>query len=116
MSSVLRRVGRGMLAFLLAFALTVLTVRVQRRGPEQVVFSNLCGPTQNDLCYRPVLKGGFPLAYLFDAPGVSVENQLAIGEDNLHAVPFAIDVAIWLAVVVLAGRAVARRRNRGASS
>ena len=74
---------------------------VQRKGPEEVVYSNLCGPTMSDLCYKKVLKGGFPIAYLFDAPGVSVEDQLAFGEDNFRGRAFLIDFAAYLAVILL---------------
>ena len=101
--------GRLSLALVLAIALALLSVRVQRAGPERVVYSNLCGPTASDLCYKPVLKGGFPVAYLFDAPGVSVEDQLAFGEDNFYPVAFAIDVALCLAAIVLGSRLISRR-------
>jgi hypothetical protein len=94
----------------LATALALISVRVQRTGPEQVVYSNLCGPTTSDLCYKPVLKGGFPFAYLFDAPGVSVEDQLAFGEDNVEPVAFAVDVIVYFAVIVLGQRTVSKRR------
>ena len=94
-----------------AIALAVLSVYIQRTGPEQVVYSNLCGPTTSELCYKSVLKGGFPVAYLFDAPGVSVEDQLAFVEDNFHAWPFALDAAAYLAAIVLAHQLL-RRRTR----
>ena len=93
-------------------ALTLFSVRVQRTGPEQVVYSNLCGPNTSDLCYRPVLKGGLPIAYLFDAPGISVENQLAFVEDHFHAGAFAIDVGIWLVAIVIAYSLAARVSSR----
>ena len=105
----MRRAGLVSLALVLAIGLTLLSVRIQRTGPEQVVYSNLCGPTASDLCYKPVLKGGFPVAYLFDAPGVSVEDQLAFGEDNFHPAPFALDVALCLAAIVLGSRLISRR-------
>jgi hypothetical protein len=106
----MRRVTRAILATIVALVLALFSMRIQRRGPEQVVFSNLCGPTHDDLCYKPVLKGGFPVAYLFDAPGVSVEDQLAIPEDNFHAVPFLLDVGAFLVVIVLGAAVINRRR------
>jgi hypothetical protein len=102
-------VGRTSMALFLAFTLTVLSMRIQRTGPEQVVFSNLCGPTSSDLCYRPVLKGGFPVAYLFDAPGVSVEDQLAFGEDNFHPGAFVADMIAYLAIVAIGWWLMSRR-------
>jgi hypothetical protein len=98
------------LALVAATAVALLTVRIQRTGPEQVVYSNLCGPTGDDLCYKPVLKGGFPVAYLFDAPGVSVEDQLAFFEDNFHPDAFGLDVALYLALILLGRWFVLRRR------
>jgi hypothetical protein len=106
----LPRAGLLGLHLMLAVALTLASVRIQRRGPEQVVFSNLCGPTASDLCYRPALKGGFPVAYLFDTPGVSVENQLAFMEDKFRAVAFAVDVALYFAAATLVAWLVRRRR------
>jgi hypothetical protein len=106
----LPRAGLLVLRLILAIALTLATVRIQRRGPEQVVFSNLCGPTASDLCYRPVLKGGFPVAYLFDTPGVSVENQLAFMEDRFRPVAFGVDVALYFATTTLVAWLVRRLR------
>lgn len=108
----LRRVAPAILTLVAATALALLSMRVQRTGPEQVVYSNLCGPTNDDLCYKPVLKGGFPVAYLFDAPGVSVEDQLAFGEDNLRTGAFALDVALYWTLLLLGHRARSRRRAR----
>jgi hypothetical protein len=94
--------------------LALLSVRVQRVGPEQVVYSNLCGPATSDLCYKPVLKGGFPFAYLFDAPGISREDQLAFFEDRFHPTPFVLDVALYFVLIVLGRRVLSRRRwSRG---
>lgn len=97
---------------MLAIVLALFSVRVERRGPEQVVYSNLCGPTTSDLCYKPVLKGGFPVGYLFDAAGVSREDQLAFVEDNFHRGAFAIDVAVLFAIVLAIGLLVRRVSSR----
>ena len=103
------RPGPVSLRLVLAIALALLSVGIQRRGPEQVVYGNVCGPTGADLCYRPVLKGGFPIPYLFDAPGVSVEDQLAFVEDNLEPVPFVLDVGLYFAAATLSVQIVRRR-------
>lgn len=108
----MRRVRRFSVALGVAVALTLLSVRFQRTGPEQVVYSNLCGPDANDLCYRPVLKGGIPVAYLFDAPGISVENQLAFVEDDFHGGAFAIDVVLWLAAIIVGYSLAVRLSSR----
>jgi hypothetical protein len=45
------------LAVVVATALALLSVRIQRVGPQQVVYGNVCGPAASDLCFKPVLKG-----------------------------------------------------------
>ncbi|HEX8386349.1 MAG TPA: hypothetical protein VF576_09200 [Rubricoccaceae bacterium] len=100
---------RPALALLLAVTLAVLSSHVERTGPELVIYGNVCGPTASDPCYRPALKGGFPLAYLSDAPGVSVEGRLSFGEDTFSLGAFALDVALYLALLAFAARAVSRR-------
>ena len=101
-----------MLTLVVATVVALVAVLVERRGPELVVYGNVCGPTASDLCYRPVLKGGFPVAYLFDAPGVSVEDQLAFVEDHFRPVAFVLDVAFYFAIIALGPRIAARLRNR----
>lgn len=92
----------GLLALvLLSMLVALLSSFIERRGPERVQYGNLCGATAMEPCTRPWLKGGFPVAYLFDAPGVSVENQLAFVEDDFRPAAFALDwafsaVALWL--------------------
>jgi hypothetical protein len=51
------------------------------------------------------LKGGFPVAYLFDNPGISVEHALAL-EDEFRVGAFLLDVAIYFALTLLATLAV----------
>jgi hypothetical protein len=100
--------GAAAMAVVAAIVLALLSVRIERTGPQQVAYSNLCGPTMSDLCYRPVLKGGFPIAYLFDAPGVSVEEQLGFGEDNLHYGALVADIALYFIAVLIILRVAAR--------
>jgi hypothetical protein len=60
--SLLAKVGHLSLAFVLATSLALLSVLVERTGPELEQYGNLCGSGGNDPCYQPVLKGGFPVA------------------------------------------------------
>ena len=92
---------------LVALTLTCGSFRYQRRGPELVVVGNLCGPKMDEFCYSPVLKGGFPLAYIYDTPGVSVEGKLSLGEDKFRVGRFVLDVLIYSGVG-LAALGVAR--------
>jgi hypothetical protein len=107
-SSTLRLTG---LALITAILLALLSAYVERIGPELAVYGNLCGPSGSDFCYKPVLKGGFPVAYLFDMPGVSVERQLSFGEDTLSIGALVLDIAIYFATVLLVMLAVSRRRS-----
>jgi hypothetical protein len=90
------------LALVLAITLALLSACIERAGPELAQYGNLCGPRAVDPCYKPVLKGGFPVAYLFDAPGVSVERQLSFGEDKLFVDALILDIALYFAIVLLA--------------
>jgi hypothetical protein len=115
MSRVTRLTLTG-IALISAIALALLSVYVERVGPELTAYGNLCGPAAADPCYKPVLKGGFPVAYLYDAPGVSVERQLSFGEDKLSLGALLIDIVIYLAIVLLAILLVSNyrsARNRG---
>ena len=98
-------------ALLIAIAFALLSVKFQRTGPELVQYGNLCGQSFSEPCYEPVLKGGFPFAYLFDAPGVSRERQLAFVEDTLHPVALAFDIAVYFTVILTLAAVVARRHS-----
>ncbi len=108
MQSRLVKAGLVSLAFVLAVTCALLSVLVERTGPELVQYGDLCGPNHNDPCYQAALKGGFPFAYLFDAPGVSRERRLAFGEDTLRAKALVLDISVYFAVILLAGVAISR--------
>lgn len=78
--------------------------------PQLAQYGNMCGPSTNDPCYEPALKGGFPVAYLFDAPGVSVEHQLSFGEDDLFLGALTLDIALYYAIALLVIVVVTRSR------
>ncbi|MES2318181.1 MAG: hypothetical protein V4631_11870 [Pseudomonadota bacterium] len=97
------------LALIAAIILAFLSVHVERTGPDLVEHGNLCGPSTSDPCFKPALTGGFPVAYLHDAPGVSRERQLSFGEDKLHLVALVANVAVYFAILVLIAWAGSRR-------
>jgi hypothetical protein len=99
------------LALIFAITLALLSVRVERLGPEMAEYGNLCGPSAADPCNKPILKGGFPIAYLFDAPGVSVERQLAFGEDKLFLGSLILDIAVYFGIILVAILVVSHRRS-----
>jgi len=110
------RPGRVALALLAAIVLAACSVLVQRRGPELGQTGNLCGPQMNEICWAPRVNGGFPFAFLFDNPGVSVPDALGIGEDDFRWPPFLADVVFWLLLLLLLARSwrrVAGRRRAG---
>jgi hypothetical protein len=98
-------------ALVLAITLALMSASVERIGPELVQYGNVCGAAGVDPCYKPVLKGGFPAAYLFDSPGVSRERQLAFGEDRVHAGALILNIAVYFAILLLLVLAIARRRS-----
>ncbi len=113
--SALGKLGLAGLALMSAVTLTLLSVSVERKGPELAPYGNLCGPRHHDLCYEPQLKGGFPIAYLFDSPGTSVERNLGL-EDKLVPGALFLDIALYFVIVLLAVRLVpfrwAKRHRR----
>lgn len=111
MKNYLRKLRLLGLALVLAITLALSSAYVERVGPDVVSYGNVCGRGGSDQCYKPVLKGGFPFPYLFDAPGVSVERQLSFGEDNLRMVALVANIAIYFAMMVLVVVAVRRRRS-----
>ncbi len=94
------RLGILILAFIAAVTLALLSSNTERIGPELVQDGNVCGPGGNDPCYKPALKGGFPLAYLFDQPGISVEGRLFFFEDTLYIGPLMFDIAVYFAAIL----------------
>jgi hypothetical protein len=98
-------------ALLAALALAFASFAYQRRGTELVVVGNVCGPHADQLCLAPVLKGGFPLPFIYDSPGVSVEGKLALAEDRLYLSAFALDVLVYFVGILRIGRGLLRRRS-----
>ena len=105
------KVGVVSVAVVLAITLALLSVLVEQTGPEFVQQGTLCGPSTNEPCYKPVLKGGFPFPFLFDAPGVSREGQLAFVEDNLNAGALLLDISAYFAAIMLCVVTVSRTRS-----
>lgn len=99
-------------ALIAACALTLLSVHVERSGPELEAYGNLCGPSSDQPCLEPALQGGFPLAFLVDAGGISVERKLDLFADRLRLQPLAIDVALYFAALLGIGRLVRRMQLR----
>ena len=88
-------------SLLLSCAMAICSAAVQSFGPEQGVFGNMCGPRADENCMGPLLNGGFPFRYLFDLPGISVENQLAFVEDRFELQPFLLNWGVYFTLVLV---------------
>ena len=104
--------NRILLASVLAVVLSVLSAYIERTGPEVAEYGNMCGPAANSPCLKLLLKGGLPIAFLFDQPGTSVEHQLSFAEDQVCIGAFALNTAIYFAAIVLAARLLRRNRSQ----
>jgi hypothetical protein len=101
--------------WLIALLLASLSVFVERRGPDLVQYGNLCGQSGDEPCTRPALSGGFPLPFLFDVPGISVENQLAFFEDDFAPAAFVFDCVAYALATGLLFHVVRRSVRRDAA-
>lgn len=75
--------------------MTCFTIFYTHVGSEIIKFGAECNIEQWMLCYHPRLTAGFPFAFYFDFPGVSVENQIGFLEDEFRLYPFLIDLWIY---------------------
>lgn len=97
--------------FLSALLLAGFSSNIERNGPEVAAYGDMCGATQDQPCMKPRLNGGYPWAYLFDAPGISVEDRLSFGEDEFRMYPFLADLVTYLAVFAVGTHLVRRARS-----
>jgi hypothetical protein len=99
--------------FLVAIVITIFSSNIQRVGPEMGVWGNVCGESGNELCYEPVLNGGFPFPYLIDNLGVSVPGALHYAEDEFRLIPFMLDVilmSVFLSAIFIISKELLRKR------
>ena len=94
-----QKVIRTAIVILAASALALASATIQVVGPEIGTYGNVCGPSGDDLCYQELVKGGFPFAFIFDNPSVSVRDQIGFFEDDFFVFPFVIDTLILIAVL-----------------
>ena len=84
----------------LALALASLSVVIERRTDETAVVGNVCGPATNENCLERRLAGGFPFAYLYDRPSISVPGAIHLGEDEFRPLPFFLDYLLYLLILL----------------
>ena len=61
-----------------------------------------------------MLKGGFPIPFLFDAPGVSREGHLSLFEDKLSTSALLLNIAVFFAAIMLCSVVISRSRSANA--
>jgi hypothetical protein len=92
---------------LLSIALTSTSILYQR---QNVILRNAVDRCPNaQPCAIAVLGGGFPLPFLVDKLGISVEGKLALGEDDFRIGAFGGDLAIYLGIMLIVGKLVRRK-------
>jgi hypothetical protein len=92
----------------IAIALAIISGLYQR---QNVMVRNAVDRCPNaQPCAIAVLGAGFPLPFLVDKLGVSVEGQLGLGEDEFRGGAFVGDVVIYLGLGLLVSRFVATKK------
>jgi hypothetical protein len=86
------------LFFCILFSLVVTLVSVGYKHYETMT-KEQCAEIRVDCDTYRQLSGGFPLAYLFDVPEVSVEAQLSFIEDDVNVNFFLLDWFIHSSVL-----------------
>ncbi len=83
---------------MLAILFVLMTVFYQRPSGEIILFGNVCDAQSWVECYRPRVSAGFPFAFIFDKPGITVEDNASFLEDDIRLLPFVMNV--WLYTVL----------------
>jgi hypothetical protein len=97
-----------LLLLVLAIGLTSLTGFYQHQNVMRRDVVDRCPNAQP--CAIAVLGAGFPLPFLVDNPGISVEGKLALGEDDFRAGAFAGDVLIYLGLGLFVSQFIAAKK------
>jgi hypothetical protein len=112
----LRALTRGALIGLGALILTAASSWIERFGPDQAVYCALGKSSDGHeiWCPEPVLNGGWPAPFLYDRPGISVERQLSVFEDDFRAGPFFADFGCFALILLLLSQAAQKLRSPSA--
>jgi hypothetical protein len=96
------------LCLIAALALTSLSGFYQHQNVLRRDAVDRCPNAQP--CAIAVLGAGFPLPFLVDKLGISVEGKLTIGEDEFRGGAFVGDVMIYWGLGLLVSRFVAAKK------
>lgn len=99
----------------LACLATVGSCAIQRNGPEQAVYCDRDAPlaAAASSCIRPVLNAGWPVPFLVDRPGISLEGVIGFPEDDFRLWPFIANVLFYQLVLLGLWKLVQHWRRSG---
>lgn len=97
-------------AFAIAFMLTVGSAWVQPRTDERAMYG-FEGPLEQNWLPRKV--AGWPAPYLADSPDTSVQHKVGL-EDDFRPGPFIATLSFWLLIVLCFGSLARRARSERA--
>ena len=105
---------RALVALALAVTVVGVSARYDRISSERIIYNDECtfGPDPQ-ACLEPREVAGWPFAFVFDTPGISVEHDAHPYDDEVRALPYLASVAA-VALAVLVVWAGWRRWRRGA--
>lgn len=88
-------------AVIIAAVLAFASSMIERYGPDHGVYCAL-GKINGIEVYCPKLKlnGGWPAPFMYDQPGVSVEGQLFIAEDDFRGGPYIANISFYFLILL----------------
>ena len=110
----MRRVRAAIGVSSIALALASLSVLYERPTDEVAVVGNVCGPSTNEACVERRVGAGFPFAFVYDRPSISVPGAVHLVEDEFRWAPFALNILIYFGILLLTFRIIEVRRGRPA--
>jgi len=94
---------------LLSIIITIATTLYQRPSSEIVQFGTECTVERWMHCYSPRVSAGFPFAFGFDTPGISIQHSVTpLIEDEFRIVPFLVDIWFYYIFLLLTLKAFRR--------
>jgi len=88
--------------------LTLFSVFYIRYVPT--VVGNLCGPKENEFCYEPLPRAGFPFSYWLDQGGISIQGELGI-DDDFSVLAFGGDFLLFALIVFIVEQFIQKWRK-----
>jgi hypothetical protein len=95
------RPGRKTILVIILAAVLITLLSYTYRWYDDGVFGTEClDPAPDGKCYTPILRAGFPFAYVIDSSGVSVMGVLSpLGEDRVFPLAFLGNIAVYALLI-----------------